>query len=241
MWMRDNGVGNRRPYQRHAVGFTYMNLSGVMKHREYEARMDLYDSTFESSVKGRGLGVVYATFFPIARMSQKSLIAIALGLNVNFSKFKGSIDSVIISTPKNGKEEFRYEHDGSGLLAGMPIGIDFITGGEATLDKSNKYSFTLGAGVLPVLVLEKIGDWEGGNASFPTYFKAEVGAHFGINWKFRVMYISKSLSGFSNVRDSGISDKGPIYVSEVTYSAKDQFMFSILLMPFSWDWEQSGW
>jgi len=55
--------------------------------------------------------------------------------------------------------------------------------------------------------------------------------HFGVNWKLRAMYTMQNISNFQDEWE----------FTNVNFTNNDQFMFSILVMPFSWDWEQSKW
>ena len=105
---------------------------------------------------------------------------------------------------------------------------------EATLERSNRFSFTVGGGIFPMLGAGVVYEFGGVNLVAPFYAKAELGFHAGVNWKLRATYIAKSPTSFSNDRNDIFSE--PITV-ETSLKSNDKFMLSILVQPFSFGWE----
>lgn len=240
--MRASGEGNRKPYQRYAVGFSYLPLSGTMSYHTFDKGHELIDSSYAQDINGYGIGVAYSTFFPVAKLTDRSILAIHLGVNVNYNQYKG--DSINIRKEML-RTQFKAEYDGGGIgfLVGVPVGLDFISGGEAILDKSIKSTFTLGAGIFASGSITGIGKFGAAKAMLPFYMKAELAMHMGINWKFRVMYFSKSLTNFESSYDHTLDNypQNTSIKTETIFSGNDRLMLSILVQPFSWDWEESVW
>jgi len=181
------------------------------------------DSTMSINMNGDSWGFTEGVFFPLLNYSEKSIIALYIGQSAHFFIWKS--DSVY--TPSEA-----FVHEGITMQFGLPIGFDFKYGGEAMLDKGEKISTTVGLGLMPSFAASSFStDWGGVVFRMPPYVKLEFGAHALVNWKFRVMYNFGDAIGFKQ------EDRGMV----TRFRNNSGFTFSLLMMPFSWDWGQSQW
>ncbi len=194
----------------------------------------LYDTSFSVKVKSKTWGVAVGLFFPVSNLSDKSILSIYAGINGNV--FNWTADSVHFGGGDFVKS-YSYKDDGLSIQAGVPVGMDYKVGGEAVLDKSKRLSFTLGAGVMPSLVLTGLSYWGEAKFKIPPYIKAEIGVLAGVNLKLRMMYQMGDVLGF---RESH-HDLDGLNQSDATFKTSGVLNFSLLVMPFSWDWERSSW
>ena len=231
--MRQTGEGNLKPFQRYEVGYTFLSANGTMLH-SHLTPFDDVDTSFDCEVKGKAWGIAYGTYFPLAAISEKSLLTFYLGLNVNIYRWRA--DSLFFAE-KAPRSTYVYKDDGFGFLVGLPIGLDYKTGGEATLDKSDKFSFTAGGGIMPTAAVGGLSYWGQAKIKLIPYIKAEIGMHAGIEWKVRAMYMLRSPMGFTDINH----DLEGILQSQAEFQTNDRLMISVLLMPFSWDWVRSKW
>lgn len=225
-------TARKKPFQRYAVGFTYAPFSGTVSFKTID-EFGISDSIKSIDIKVSGGGVLYAIIVPCARLGNRSLAAIHIGINGNYYSFK--LDEVTINRQSafyNGS--VTLSGGGAGFMLGFPVGVDLITGGEATLDRSDRFSFTVGAGVFPLMGVAIVNEFGGVNFKAPPYVKAEVGFHFGINWKLRATYVTKSALSFTQNDESLFSDGSAVQTS---LKSNDRFMLSLMIQPFSFGWE----
>ncbi|MBS1776042.1 MAG: hypothetical protein JSS64_07150 [Bacteroidetes bacterium] len=223
----------RKPFQRFSVGFNYVPYSGTLKTQAVD-----YDGTADTvqnhKLKGFGAGIAYTIMLPVARMGSKGLASVYIGLNANYYMFNG--DSVVIEVKRpnfTGRETYSGLA-GAAFMFGLPVGIDFIGGAEASLQKADRFSFSFGAGFFPMVAFGMVYQFPGINIMAPPYVKAEIGIHAGINWKLRATYIFRSPTSYSYSDDAMWTNyKGNL---NVKLESNDQFMLSLLVQPFSWGW-----
>ena len=77
-------------------------------------------------------------------------------------------------------------------------------------------------------------EFAGAKLAAPFYAKAEFGVHWGINWKLRATYITKSPTSFSENRYDILTNDFPVAGE---FQANDQLIFSLFVQPFSFGWE----
>lgn len=224
----------KKPFQRWGAGFNFIPVSGKVAYTTYDQYGNV-DSVKDAKIKGWGAGIHYSYEIPIARTGEKTLLAIPIGLNVNFYLYE--VDSVAFSEKyfDNSISTVSYAK-GAGLnfMFGLPVGLDLLMGGEATLDRANPFSFVVGGGVYPMFTMGGFNESVGAAFRAPGYVKAELGFHKGINWKIRATYLTSS--GISFDKDLGSVFDGAASVSSAL-KAKDQLILSLYVQPFSFKWE----
>jgi hypothetical protein len=225
-------TARKKPFQRYAVGLTYAPFSGTVSFTTID-EFGITDSIKSMDIKGSGGGVLYAIIVPCARLGNRSLAAIHIGINGNYYSIK--LDEITIKRQSAFYDgSVTLSGGGAGFMFGFPVGVDLITGGEATLDRADRFSFTVGAGVFPLMGVAIVNQFAGVNFKAPPYVKAEVGFHFGINWKLRATYVTKSALSFTENDESLFSDGSTVQTS---LKSNDHFMLSLMIQPFSFGWE----
>lgn len=222
----------KKPYQRYAVGLSYIPVSGSFDFRTID-EFGVADTNHSVNVKGWGAGVVYSFVIPVARTGEKTIAAINIGLSANYYLF--DVDDVTIRrVSANYNSTSSYSGPGAGFMFGLPVGLDLITGGEASLDRANRFSFAVGAGVMPLVSMAAVHEFGGLSLRVPPYVKAEIGFHFGINWKVRASYLTKSAISFSDDSKNIFDIDTNI---DTKLKANDRFIISLMVQPFSFGWD----
>ena len=200
------------------------------------------DTSFSTEIKTvGGFGVTMGTHFPIVQLGEKSCLAITLDYLYNFMLWDGKTSSFNSFNDSLGTYIYDYDSPISGVTGhmGLPVGVDFKYGGEATLDKGNKFSMSVGTGLYPSLNATVFDFDAGAQFKLQPYLKGEVGIHAGITFKIRALYTfgrinyinwSEDISGFDYFQTNGAS-----------LTSKSQLTLSLILMPFSWALQRSTW
>lgn len=224
-------MARKKPFQRYGVGLSYMPVSGTFGYKPIDEFGNV-DTGQSVNVKGWGAGVAYSLVIPCARTGEKSLLAVNIGLNANYYLFDvADITLRRVTTTYNSTST--YSGDGAGFMFGLPVGLDLLTGGEATLDRADRFSFVVGGGFFPMMTMGFVHETAAIKFRAPLYAKAEVGFHWGINWKVRGTYIAKSPMSFFNDGQS-IFDDGTL---QAELKTNDRFMLTLLVQPFSFGWD----
>lgn len=233
---RENG-GNLGVFQRYQVGYSLPMASATWMH-------DLSCQTPDGLIKdtsivknmgaAKGWGATSGTHFPIAVMGEKSILAIPVDAIVNLYVWNTGDIAINGGT---------YNYDVATMQIGVPVGIDYKTGGDAMLDKSNRISFTAGIGMHPNMYATAFGPWNG-QAKFRVqpYLKAELGVFAGICFKVRALYTMSDVDLIKANEEQLYGGWSAADESEtIRVRSKPNLTLSLLVMPFSWDWKQSQW
>lgn len=175
-----------------------------------------------------------SVYFPLSYFDQKNILALHVGLfgvaNVwdigNTSLEPGTVTS----------------YDAKDIFLGVPIGVDFIYGGEATLNKGNKVTVRGGAGLMPYVAMGELADGSQDYAKLgiKPYVKAELGFFAGIEWKVKGMVIAGSRtiydyhSGDYNLRESD-------YYYSFNFKIQPVYTIGLAIFPFSFGWDNDKW
>ena len=211
----------------YGLHFTYNALTTTYQYS------NSLQTTFLTGMKStKSSNLFISTFFNIARITPKSAVTLDLGFSYTGFTFKQ--DSVTLQSYNLDSGRFynvRFAEEFPVSIMSLPIGVDFRTGGEATLSKENRTSFALGAGIAPSYVTAETKD--GGHIRVIPFVKAEAGFFLGMEFKLRAMaflgeanYIDNKLDGTADV--VGVTSRkseGPVGVS-----------VSLAVMPFSVKW-----
>lgn len=180
----------------------------------------------------RTLSSYVALCFPISYLSDKSILALNVGVYGMANKWDLGNTSLTGDASYEAKE----------LYLGVPIGVDIIWGGEATCDKGDKVTLRAGAGVMPYFAT---GDWADGSNKYSKlgiqpYVKAEIGFFAGIEWKVRGMIVASSRTVYDiKVGDYYLRDSDYYYA--LNYKVRPTYTVGIALLPFSFGWGGNKW
>ncbi len=231
--------------QRFEIGYSFpMTTATYTQHyKSYnEYSDDNLDTTMSKNVRTKGgFGITLGHFFPVAKMGEKSSLNISIAFLYNLLVWDADLVSVDGYDESTGSYSYNtnYVISAATVHWGLPMGVDFKTGGEATLDRSNRMSLTLGTGVYPSMNLTVFETNAGAKFKIQPYLKADVGIFAGINWKVRALYSFGKLDyiGYKE------SDEGSSYSSEYSTSlvSKSCLTLSLIVMPGSFKWGRSQW
>lgn len=173
-------------------------------------------------------------YFPLSYINSNSLLALNTGLYATGSVWdlgNTSLDEKVIT---------RYES--KDLFFGAAIGLDFIYGGEATLNKADKVTLRAGAGLMPYFAAGQLADGSQnyGKVGFKPYVKAELGFFAGVEWKIRGMAIlgSRTIYNYSS-GDYNLNDND--YYYSMNFKIRPTYTIGIAVFPFSFGWENDNW
>jgi hypothetical protein len=184
-------------------------------------------------------GAYGGTFFPIAPMGEKSVLAICVEAEGAFIQFQPGL---VTWAP-----DAHYDATFGAIMMSLPVSVDMKFGGEAKLDRSIFTSYTFGFGLAPTLMASGVdqGDFVGysdllGYPYFKTsshpFIKAEFGIFVGVFIKCRAMYSFGKIKYFDY--ENNLDDNNG---ESVTISSKNYMSVGISLTDLSWDWKESAW
>jgi hypothetical protein len=192
----------------------------------------LGEGTFKHKLKGNYLGAFVGMYHRLAMLNNSSCLA-----------FDWGVDALAIA---NETDELTYKignstHRLKSLVAywhfGVPLLIDYKYGGEATYDKADRFSFTLGGGIMPLVAIGAINEAGQISASIAPVVKAELGFFAGVQWKVRAMYMIQSGDILNTNDESADVRNYHSYRLNVTPGIN----IGVSVMPFSFGWDNSRW
>ncbi len=175
-------------------------------------------------------------YFPLRRFSQRSCFAISAGVNMIVANL--THDTVILGPQI-------YQKDLAAAFIGVPIGVEYKTGGDAVQSKAYGTMFTVGVGVMPTYVQSDGLKTEGPanddqQMKMLSYAKVEAGFLAGIAIKIRAMaYLGNvvTVQSYETVkRETAPND----ILGYRTASSRGPlgFNLSLILMPGSAGWKR---
>lgn len=218
------------------VGYSYAIASATFKYsyNQYnESTGTLTDTSFSQRVTSKsGFGFSGGYYFPVAKMSEKSKLAIDLTYMYNIYLWDGELFSYAMSNNPNNTVV-----SAGSMTAEMalPVGVEYKYGCDAMKDKSEPYCASLGAGLYPSMSVTVYKETGGLGFRMRPYVKAEFGFMAGICFKLRATYVM----GHSNYIN--YSDSSPGFETSTTFKSNGTTVLSLILMPFSWKWQKSRW
>lgn len=230
---RANGKKMKR-YLSYDIGYHIPITKGTFTHSYVNEVNGMYagEKVITRELDAKGFGVSGNVYYPLFELTEKSIIAFNVGALANVLTF--DIGRV------NTSETANYNYSFSSLQIGIPLCIDYKSGGEAIYDKAEKVSFTAGFGISPTFYGSNFGPSSVTKFGVRPYVHAEIGFFAAIEWKVRASCLMNSTQFFRADNDSpGLA--GMPYNSQFTMSSKPVFNIGFALMPFSWDWENSRW
>ncbi len=238
-----------KAFQRFYSGYSFPMTSATYSERYmyYDDYGDNnMDTTMSKNVRSKGgFGIVLGTYFPIVRLTERTSLNISLDFMYNFLVWDGQmVDPSTFNEdpyeePGAPTTNIVYEISGATVQWGLPVGVDLKTGGESSLDRADKFSFTLGTGVYPTLNLTVFEINAGAKFKMQPYLKAELGFFAGINWKMRALYSFGKLDYISY--SENYSGDTYAYQSDVSLISKSCLTLSLMVTPGSFKWGKAQW
>jgi hypothetical protein len=189
------------------------------------------------SVSKGGLAFNIGTYYRLAKLGKRTAIAFDMGYMFSYMYWKG------IGT--GFYTEKAWTNAGSTWQMSYPVGLELKFGSDARLEKNHRFCMSFGGGIQPLLSATKLEDTmkkpkkgREFNFGYQPYVKAEMGLMLGICWKLRLMY---SIGDIPLLTESTSTHKDPYTVSKFDMKGTSAVTFSIVLMPFSYDWPDNGW
>lgn len=161
------------------------------------------------------------TSFPVARISERSGFNIEVGFS--YTGFTFTHDTIRVPDGKVLKQDLPVS------IISAPISFDFKTGGESSLNKSDRVLFSAGIGVAPSYLSA-----EGSESSIRAipFAKLEAGFFAALAFKLRgMMYLGQA--NYINVNGEGATVPG---ITTQSSSGQYGFMVGLSVMPFSYQW-----
>jgi hypothetical protein len=214
-------------YTSFANRMLYMNYPLIAADGTYTG-----EGTFTHKLKGSYLGAFVSIYHRLAMLNDKSCLAFDWGFDAL---------AIVDETGKMSYNTPAYNYSIESLVAywhyGVPLLIDYKYGGEATYDKADNFSFTLGAGIMPMLAVGAINEVGQISGSIAPLVKAEIGFFAGVQWKVRAMYMMQS----GDVLNTNDNSDNVLKYHNYRLNVKPGINIGISVMPFSFGWDNSRW
>lgn len=225
-------VGPERGYQRFFVGVGKHLIPGRadLHYKGLDTLGNPIDTNFHIGVHSRHSFVLYGgTYFPFVLISDNSVLAFSVEFLGSYSDL--TLDSVFFN-PKS-----LYKKSESIIMLGIPISLDFKTGGDIPLNKTKRQMFTIGGGIL----VGGTNNFRSSEKQVPfvpiPFLKLEAGVFAGIALKLR----ATAYFGDANYIDR---KTGNIFGNDELYTKTRSgygYDISLIIMPFSPGWQSEKW
>jgi len=222
--------------QRYQIGYSFISTSA-----DYKGKFTVFDSkSFKDTAVYRtgnvktsvAWGISTGTYIPLTHMGNNSALVLDVNFMYNFFLWKGIGEGIYGTT-------VGWDFSGATIQMGLPIGLDIKTGSDATLNRHQRFCYTVGAGVQPVYNFTAFEEGAGIQFKASPYLKAEVGVFAGICMKARLTYTMGKTSYISQT--NGFGGMYDNLLSDFTLTGKSSMMATLVIMPFSWAWKDTGW
>ena len=141
-YYRQLGIGNKRILQRFTIGIGKQVIPGTadLEYMGSDTLGQPINVKTDAKLKSRHSYVVhFGTFLPVFLLTDNSQLAISIEAMASVTDL--AVDSVIFAAKRVYRKEERI------VMGGVPISLDYKTGGEVSLTKANRAMFTIGGGV----------------------------------------------------------------------------------------------
>lgn len=228
-----------RSLHKFEVGISSVGATGYYKSYFDEWKpgtTDVVSKYHEGPTIGKGgLAINVGTYSRLLKLGKRTAIAFDMNYMFSWMKWQG-IGTGFYS-------DKLWNEGGSTWQMSFPIGLEYKHGSDARLEKNHKFCFSFGGGIMPMVSASKLTDTvkkKGREFKFgyQPYVKAEIGVLMGICWKLRLMY---SVGEVELLDDYRTFHKDPYSVSQFNLKENSAITFSIVMMPFSYDWPDNGW
>lgn len=203
------------------------NYSGINHYGKKES--DSYTKKLPQRSYGFGIG----SFFPLAKVSKASKLAI--GADVMFNMYEWDViknAGVMYNTGTHMYQVADVVVAGS-FNMGIPVTLDYRTGCDAMQSKDYNTCFAIGAGVYTNWAATTYYEFQDANTwSARPIIKMEAGLRFGMCFKLRAMYQFGKISYFSYKNEYTTFDE------TLDIEGKGTFMLSLLIIPTAFSWSR---
>jgi len=235
-------------FQRMQLGYSY-----TMAWAEYESKDHLVDentgATYTKDVTTKvsskfGYGGSLGSTIPVKRLGKKSMFAIGVDFTYNayvwdykVPMFSGYIyDSVGDIEGLDYLADFAFT--GATVQMGLPVSADFKFGCDAITDKTVRFCGTIGAGAYPSMSATVDASNAGFGFGVTPFVKAEVGIMAGLCFKLRA---DISFGNIPFYKEGASIYDWANFKSSSSLTGKQAVSLSLIIMPFAWNWNSTGW
>jgi hypothetical protein len=216
------------------VGYSYCAAAADFKYESRyfnESSGQFRDTSFTQRVNSQtGFGYLLGYYWPVMKTGEKSRLAIDLTYMYNAYLWEGNSFSYS-SNSRTGTSSV-----GSATIEmGLPIGVDYKYGCDATFNKKDRFCASFGAGAYPSMDLTIYREIGGFKFHLRPYVKAEIGFFAGIAFKVRGTYVMGNMNYFEYGYDQ------PGDYENTTFQSKGTGMISLVVMPMSWKFNKDTW
>ena len=178
-----------------------------------------------------GYGLQAGVFFPFMYTGPASAIGFEVagsGYVYNYQVGPLNLASATITDKTNN------------MLVGIPIGIEYKSGGEVSMNKRDNSLFTIGCGIAPSMSLFKVFVSQT-ETSIREYAMMEFGFYQKLGCKIRITYYGGKIP-LINVQGAQLNEMnnykttGPTGTMNINATGTRDFNFAILLLPFAGKW-----
>jgi hypothetical protein len=201
----------------------------------------VYDTTISQMHTSKsGFAGTVGTSLPLKRLGRIS--SLQLGVDFIYSAYKWDypVPTSIALTDTGMAYQYdpKKHYTGSVASTALALSADFKFGVDAMRDKSLRWGWTGGIGVIPSMNLSTdIANVESTFGVQP-FVKSEVSMRAGIVWKLRVMYTMGSVDYY---KYSGKVFGADNSSTETSFQSKGSLSVSLLMLPFSFTYNKSDW
>lgn len=226
-------IGNERIWQRMYIGGGTHIVTGraQLQYNGPDSTGKWINVDHDQKLRGAKSFMLQAgSYFPIVLISDNT--ALALNAELMFSYAELSFDSVAFQPRAVYSRPVPY------IIAGIPLSLDFKSGGDVSLSKVRRQMFTLGVGAVGGISTASVAmkRSEIPLTAIP-FVKAEIGMFAGIAFKLRgVAYLRNAIN--INETFSNIFTQDQVIVK---MHAGYGYHVSLIIMPFSYGWRTEEW
>lgn len=226
----------KKALKRQYVAFSYpmstIQLDYV--YQEHPKFGQKFDTSINLSKKSSvAYGVSVGSFAKIAKIDKKQMIAFDWSFGGAYYTYN------LVDYQDAGGDELSLT--ALTILFEAPLGLQYKSGGEASLNPKDKFLFSMGAGFAPTFAItgfafsNDAGGDVGADAVFKlrSYVMAEMGMYFGVAMKIRAMYYVSPFTLYH--REEGDIEEGRI---NATLTGNNNIVVSLLILPFSMKWKE---
>jgi hypothetical protein len=227
------------------LGYGTSKTWGEHVRKDKVVRQDgkVYDTSITTDVKSTsGYSMQFGTSIPLKRLGWKSTLS--LGVSGIYNMYTWDYPTANSATLTDTGIYYDYSNNllftGATMNAGLAISADFKFGVDAMMDKTYRWGWTGGIGVMPSANMTADFDNAQMAIGVQPFVKTELALRAGIVWKLRILYAmgnltyldAKSKTGFFGYTNSEHFTK---------LTGNGNFTVSLILMPFSWTYKRSDW
>lgn len=238
-YLNDRAEGNNvNGFHRFEVGYAFTYGSGSInindRFRDPSNANVILGNSRSTTFSYRAWSAFAGKYFPLTYLSNTSMLA----LNVNFMGTGSVWELGNVSLDESSVRIY----EAAEVLFGLPIGVDYIFGGEATLNKVDKVTLRAGAGLMPFLAA---GSWADDSQKYTRlgirpYIKAELGFFAGVEWKLKGMVVAGSREIY-NIKEGDYRLNESSYYYSLNMKIRPTYSIGLVVFPFSFGWENDKW